>query len=253
MTNRYYINTEYLLGILALRAITLVLTQVRITTNSTGSERSQRQRSYDKDKAEDTASRKRNAHVFVPDETRKNPGVGLTVLVVADEVAVGVGGEGGLAGAGQAEEEGGVAFLSLVGRAVHGHHAVQRQPVVHHGEDALLHLTSVPIVVFRCWGDGGKTKHAAHFPRLTNRIGCLSFFPRFIRTESGVLARTDTVMTPPTVLTQYQQPIPNTHKKYDVANCGIAYRSRNHKQKKNRFGVIGPPKASAFGGAHYGY
>ena len=72
------------------------------------------------------------------------------MFVVADEVAVGVGGEGGLAGAGQAEEEGGVTVLALVGRAMHGHHAVQRQPVVHHGEDTFLHLTAVP--VFFCVG-----------------------------------------------------------------------------------------------------
>lgn len=68
----------------------------------------------------------------------------LTVLVVSDQVALRVGRERRLPGPRESEEESGVALLALVGRAVHGHHAVQRQPVVHHGEDALLHLTPVP-------------------------------------------------------------------------------------------------------------
>ena len=67
------------------------------------------------------------------------------MLVVADRQALGVGGQGGLAGAGQTEEDGGVlALLIGVGRAVHGSDALQRQEVVHHGEHALLHLAAVP-------------------------------------------------------------------------------------------------------------
>ena len=67
------------------------------------------------------------------------------VLVVADQQALRVGGQSGLAGAGQTEEDGSVlALLIGVGRAVHGGHALQRQEVVHHGEHALLHLAAVP-------------------------------------------------------------------------------------------------------------
>ena len=67
------------------------------------------------------------------------------VLVIADQQALRVGGQGGLAGAGQAEEDGGVLAVQVgVGRAVHGSHALQRQEVVHHGEHALLHLAAVP-------------------------------------------------------------------------------------------------------------
>ena len=67
------------------------------------------------------------------------------VLVVADEQTLGVGGQGGLAGAGQAEEDGGVLAVHVgVGGAVHGGNALQRQVVVHHGEHALLHLAAVP-------------------------------------------------------------------------------------------------------------
>ena len=67
------------------------------------------------------------------------------VLVIADEQTLGVGGQGGLAGAGQTEEDGSVlALLIGVGRAVHGSNALQRQEVVHHGEHALLHLAAVP-------------------------------------------------------------------------------------------------------------
>ncbi len=68
---------------------------------------------------------------------------GPAVLVVADELAVRVGAEGGLAGAGEAEEDGHIAVLAHVGRAVHGQHVLKGQDVIHHGEDALLHLAGV--------------------------------------------------------------------------------------------------------------
>src|SRR5699024_11193565 len=67
------------------------------------------------------------------------------VLVVADQQTLGVGGQGGLAGAGQAEEQSGVLAVHVgVGGAVHGGNAIQGQVVVHHGEHALLHLAAVP-------------------------------------------------------------------------------------------------------------
>ena len=75
----------------------------------------------------------------------EDAGIVPAVLVVADEETLGVGGKGGLAGAGQAEEDSGVlAFLIGVGGAVHGSNALERQIVVHHGEEALLHLAAVP-------------------------------------------------------------------------------------------------------------
>ena len=67
------------------------------------------------------------------------------VLVVADQQALRIGGKGGLAGAGQTEEQGGVLAVHVgVGRAVHRSHALERQVVVHHREHALLHLAAVP-------------------------------------------------------------------------------------------------------------
>mmetsp|Transcript_5492 Transcript_5492/g.9933 ORF Transcript_5492/g.9933 Transcript_5492/m.9933 type:complete len:483 (+) Transcript_5492:1383-2831(+) len=66
------------------------------------------------------------------------------VLVVADEGAVRVGGEGGLSGSGEAEEEGGVTVLTDIGRAVHREVVDHGEPVVHEGEDSLLVLSSVP-------------------------------------------------------------------------------------------------------------
>lgn len=70
--------------------------------------------------------------------------VAPAVLVVTDEGTVGVGGQGRLAGARQAEEERDVAVLALVGGRV------QRQDVVldghlveEDGEDTLLHLAGV--------------------------------------------------------------------------------------------------------------
>src|SRR5699024_5989137 len=54
------------------------------------------------------------------------------VLVVADQLAAGVGGQGGLAGAGQAEEHGGLVGLGVhVGRAVHGQDVLLGHDVVH--------------------------------------------------------------------------------------------------------------------------
>ncbi len=65
------------------------------------------------------------------------------VLVVADQGAVGIGGQRRLAGAGQPEEQRDVAVAADVGRAVHRHHALSRQVVVERGEHRLLHLAGV--------------------------------------------------------------------------------------------------------------
>ena len=65
------------------------------------------------------------------------------MLVVADELAVGVGGQCGLARAAKAEEHGAVAVLADVGGAVHGEHALLGQHVVHHGEHGFLDLACV--------------------------------------------------------------------------------------------------------------
>ena len=66
------------------------------------------------------------------------------MLIVADELAGGVGGQGGLSGAGQAEEHSGVAVLADVGGAVHGKHALLGQNVIHHGEHGFLDLAGIP-------------------------------------------------------------------------------------------------------------
>ncbi len=65
------------------------------------------------------------------------------VLVVADQRALGIGGERRLAGAGKAEEQRHIAARPDIGRAVHRHHAVGRQVIVQHGEHRLLHLAGV--------------------------------------------------------------------------------------------------------------
>ena len=70
-----------------------------------------------------------------------------SVLVVADEQALRVSGEGGLTRARESEEDGGVFALHVgVGRAVHRGDALERQEVVHHREHAFLHLAAVPRV-----------------------------------------------------------------------------------------------------------
>jgi len=66
------------------------------------------------------------------------------MLVIADQRAVRVGGEGGLAGAGQAEEDGGVALRPDIGGTVHRHDLLfHRQQVIEDGEDPLLDLAGI--------------------------------------------------------------------------------------------------------------
>jgi hypothetical protein len=73
----------------------------------------------------------------------EDPGPAPPVLVVADQRAVRIGGERRLAGAGEAEEDRGVAVLAGVGGAMHRHHLLRRQQIVEDGEDGLLHLARV--------------------------------------------------------------------------------------------------------------
>ena len=65
------------------------------------------------------------------------------VLVVADQHAVRIGRQRGLAGAGEAEEQRHVAVLADIGRAMHRHHALRRQKVIERREHRLLHLAGV--------------------------------------------------------------------------------------------------------------
>ena len=65
------------------------------------------------------------------------------MLVVADQLALGIGRERRLAGAGEAEEDRDVAVVADVRRAVHREDALERQPVVHQREDRLLDLARV--------------------------------------------------------------------------------------------------------------
>jgi hypothetical protein len=70
--------------------------------------------------------------------------VGPAVLIVTDQLALGVGGQGGLAGTGQTEEDSDIAVLTLVGRGVEGQDVVLDGHLVEqNGEDTLLHLTGV--------------------------------------------------------------------------------------------------------------
>src|SRR5664279_1595674 len=69
--------------------------------------------------------------------------VAPAMLIVANQVAVGVGGKRGLAGAGESKEDGHVAVIAHIGGAVHGQHAFQRQQEVQHGEDGLLDFAGV--------------------------------------------------------------------------------------------------------------
>ena len=66
------------------------------------------------------------------------------MLVVAYEIAFRVGAQRGFTRAREPEEDGHVALFAHVGAAVHGRHTAEREEVVHHAEDALLHLAAVP-------------------------------------------------------------------------------------------------------------
>ena len=65
------------------------------------------------------------------------------MLVVADELAVGVTRQGRLSGARQTEEQRRIAVIALVARAVHRQHILFGHQPVHQREDALFHLTGV--------------------------------------------------------------------------------------------------------------
>mmetsp|Transcript_40347 Transcript_40347/g.90695 ORF Transcript_40347/g.90695 Transcript_40347/m.90695 type:complete len:384 (-) Transcript_40347:71-1222(-) len=65
------------------------------------------------------------------------------MLIIAKQQTIWVSGQGGLASARQAKEQSSVSVMALVGRAVHGHDAIQRQQVVHDAKHALLHLTTI--------------------------------------------------------------------------------------------------------------
>ncbi|MNG89107.1 hypothetical protein D3C79_479620 [compost metagenome] len=65
------------------------------------------------------------------------------MLVVTDQVTAFVGRQGGLAGAGQAEEQGHIAFFADVGRAVHWQYVGSRQQEVLHREHGFLHFAGV--------------------------------------------------------------------------------------------------------------
>ena len=65
------------------------------------------------------------------------------MLVIADQNPRGVGGESGLAGAREAEEDRGVAVGPDVGRAMHRQHVAFGQQVVQHREDRFLDLAGI--------------------------------------------------------------------------------------------------------------
>jgi hypothetical protein len=65
------------------------------------------------------------------------------VFIVTDQPTVRIARQRRLSGAGEPEEERGVAVGADVGRAVHREHALQRKGVVEDGEDGFLDFTGV--------------------------------------------------------------------------------------------------------------
>ena len=66
-----------------------------------------------------------------------------SMLVVADQQALGVGRKRGFPSPGKPKEKGGVAMPAYVGRAMHGKHIAVGQQEVHHAKDGLLHLACI--------------------------------------------------------------------------------------------------------------
>ena len=66
------------------------------------------------------------------------------MLVIADQLTQRIGGKRGLTGAGKAEEQRHVARFAAVRRAVHRGDSLLREQIVHHREEAFLHLAAVP-------------------------------------------------------------------------------------------------------------
>ena len=99
----------------------------------------------------------------------EDAGVAPAVLVVADEVALGIGRERRLAGPGKPEEDRHAAVVVHVGRAVHREDAFERKAVVHDREDRLLDLAGVLGAAdqhFARARDGGRrTSRSASRPR----------------------------------------------------------------------------------------
>lgn len=74
----------------------------------------------------------------------EDTGVGPAVLVVTDQSTLGVGGQSGLAGSRQTEENSDIAVLALVGGRVQSQDVVLHGHLVEEdGEDTLLHLTGI--------------------------------------------------------------------------------------------------------------
>ena len=97
------------------------------------------------------------------EDTRVAP----AVLVVTDELTLGVGRQCGLASTGQTEEDSDIAVLALVGRGVESQNVVLDGHLVEEdSEDTLLHLTSIlgteddHLLLGEVDGDGGSRGHA---------------------------------------------------------------------------------------------
>lgn len=101
----------------------------------------------------------------------EDAGVGPAVLVVANELALGVGGQGGLASTGQTKEDSDITVLALVGGRVESEDVVLDGHFVEEDcEDTLLHLTGVlgsknnHLLIRKVDGDGCSRGHTAGIP-----------------------------------------------------------------------------------------
>src|SRR5258708_10485898 len=73
----------------------------------------------------------------------ENPRVAPTVLVISDQVAIGVCRQSGLAGARKAKKQSGLAIDAAIGRTVHRENLTVREKIVQHRENGFLDLSRV--------------------------------------------------------------------------------------------------------------
>jgi len=73
----------------------------------------------------------------------ENALVAPSVLIVADQLAGGVGRQSSFSGSGETKEESGVAVTTDVCRTVHTQDILTRQKIVHHGEGGFLDFSTI--------------------------------------------------------------------------------------------------------------
>src|SRR5215213_10788133 len=115
------------------------------------------------------------------------------MLIIPDQPALGISGEGRLTGSGESEEQRGAAVTSLVCRAVHRGDTMPGKRSLHHGEDRFLDLAGV----FGAGDQDAPPLKVDGDPGDTRRLMPVRICLELGRMENGPAAATSHVVTPP--------------------------------------------------------